>query len=423
MMKKEKSDLSVSSSMNLDQFQKQTQRQRSVPKLRFPGFSDPWERRKLGDVCEIKDSARIPNSEWSESGVPYIRASDITNENIDGVLFISQERYEFYKNRTGAPTKDDVLFNSGGEIGKSLLITDKKQIYVQGGAVLYARTSESKKLVGQYLKTYFETTNAMSYIDVASAGGTMRHFTLKPSQMMPVLIPSLNEQEKIGEYFSYLGCLITLHQRKLGILKQYKLGVLTAILSGKIDLSNGSNFNWNSCHLSDVFSLRKDEPICSPDLNKILTVRLHMKGIVLNNKSETLKPGATKFYIRHAGDFIFGVQNLHNGAFGIIPNEFDGYLTAQSIPSLSFKENICKEFILYYFEANYGKLNRFTHGTGAKSITSKELLTLKIMIPSYEEQIKIAALLSKLDLCIKAYEHQLNQCKLLKSVLLQQMFV
>ncbi len=184
------------------------------PKIRFEGYSEDWEQRKLGEVCEIKDSARIPNSEWSESGVPYIRASDVTNENTDGVLFISQERYEFYKNRTGAPTKDDVLFNGGGEIGKSLLITDKKPIYVQGGAVLYARTSKSRELVGQYLKTYFETTNAKSYVDTASAGGTMRHFTLKPSQMMRILMPSVEEQEKIGEYFANLDHLITLHQRK-----------------------------------------------------------------------------------------------------------------------------------------------------------------------------------------------------------------
>ena len=193
-----------------------------VPEIRFDGFTEDWEQRKLGEVCEIKDSARIPNSEWSESGIPYIRASDVTNENTDGVLFISQERYEFYKNRTGAPTKNDVLFNGGGEIGKSLLITDEKPIYVQGGAVLYARTSKSRELVGQYLKTYFETTNAKSYIDAASAGGTMRHFTLKPSQKMRILMPSVEEQEKIGGFFVNLDRLITLHQRKCNELKEIK---------------------------------------------------------------------------------------------------------------------------------------------------------------------------------------------------------
>ena len=176
----------------------------------------------MGDVCEIKDSARIPNSEWKESGIPYIRASDVTNESTDGVLFISPEKYEFYKKRTGAPAKGDVLFNGGGEIGKSLLIADEKPIYVQGGAVLYARTSESSELVGQYVKTYFETTYAKSYIDAAFAGGTMKHFTLKPSQMMPVLMPSVDEQQKIGDYFYNLDHLITLHQRKCDELKNMK---------------------------------------------------------------------------------------------------------------------------------------------------------------------------------------------------------
>ena len=204
------------------------------PKIRFEGYSEDWEQRKLGEVCEIKDSARIPNSEWSESGIPYIRASDVTNENTDGVLFISQERYEFYKNRTGAPTKNDVLFNGGGEIGKSLLITDEKPIYVQGGAVLYARTSKSRELVGQYLKTYFETTNAKSYIDAASAGGTMRHFTLKPSQKMRILMPSVEEQEKIGEYFANLDHLITLHQRKCDKYSSIKKGMMSDLLTGKI---------------------------------------------------------------------------------------------------------------------------------------------------------------------------------------------
>ncbi|MGO5291331.1 restriction endonuclease subunit S [Porcincola sp. LCP21S3_C12] len=199
---------------------------KNVPEIRFPGFSAPWEQRKLGELAEIKDSARIPNAEWSESGVPYIRASDITNEDASGVLFISHERYEFYKNKTGAPAKGDVLFNGGGEIGKTMLNSSDSPIYVQGGAVLYARTSASDSLDGQYLKTYFETLNAQHYFETASAGGTMKHFTLKPSQEMPIKIPKMEEQKRIGECFSELDSLITLHQRKCDDLKELKQGLL-----------------------------------------------------------------------------------------------------------------------------------------------------------------------------------------------------
>lgn len=213
----------VKKSMLENMFPKNGER---VPKIRFSGFTDDWEQRKLGEVAEIKDSARIPNAEWSESGVPYIRASDITDEDASGVLFISHERYEFYKNKTGAPAKGDVLFNGGGEIGKTMLNSSDSPIYVQGGAVLYARTSVSDSLDGQYLKTYFETPNAQYYFETASAGGTMKHFTLKPSQEMPIIIPKMEEQKRIGECFSELDNLITLHQSKLEKLRLIKKSML-----------------------------------------------------------------------------------------------------------------------------------------------------------------------------------------------------
>ena len=198
----------------------------NVPEIRFAGFMDAWEQRKLGELTEIKDSARIPNTEWVESGVPYIRASDVTNDNTEGTLFIAHERYEFYKNKTGAPSLGDVLFNGGGEIGKTLLKADEKPIYVQGGAVLYARTSLSEELVGQYLKIYFETASAKNYIESASAGGTMKHFTLKPSQEMPILFPTKDEQRKIGFFFEKLDYSLTLHQSKLEKLKKIKKSML-----------------------------------------------------------------------------------------------------------------------------------------------------------------------------------------------------
>ena len=193
-----------------------------VPEIRFAGFTGDWEQRTLGDIAEVKDSARIPNNEWMESGVPYIRASDITNEDLSGFLFISRDKYEFYKNRTGAPAENDVLFNGGGERGKAFLNREASPIYVQGGAVLYVRTSASDYLRGDYLVSYFSTKLAQQYIEVASAGGTMKHFTLKPAQNMPVALPSLEEQKKIGTYFSNLDKLIDVHQRKYDTLKEIK---------------------------------------------------------------------------------------------------------------------------------------------------------------------------------------------------------
>ncbi|NMD99650.1 hypothetical protein HF878_09305, partial [Selenomonas bovis] len=110
-----------------------------VPEIRFQGFHGDWKEQRLSKLAEVKDSARIPNSLWAGEGVPYIRASDLTNDDLSGTLFLSSDTFSFYKNRTGAPEKGDVLFNGGGEIGKALLKPDDSDIYVQGGAVLYVK--------------------------------------------------------------------------------------------------------------------------------------------------------------------------------------------------------------------------------------------------------------------------------------------
>ena len=198
----------------------------NVPAIRFAGFTEPWEQRKLGELCEVKDSARVPNSLWGESGIPYIRASDLSNNNMEGVLFLSLGTFDFYSNLTGNPVKGDVLFNGGGEIGKAHLLTEKSQVYVQGGAVLYARTSDSKSLDGQFLEVAFESNEARSYIEVAAAGGTMKHFTLGPARMLPLCVPSMPEQQAIGTLFSHLDNLITLHQRKHDQLATLKKSLL-----------------------------------------------------------------------------------------------------------------------------------------------------------------------------------------------------
>ncbi|EKN66805.1 hypothetical protein BAZO_10977, partial [Schinkia azotoformans LMG 9581] len=76
-----------------------------VPELRFAGFTNDWEQRKLGDLAEIKDSARIPNIKWQKEGVPYLRSSDLSSEHIKDGLFLSLADYIKYDKITGSPKK------------------------------------------------------------------------------------------------------------------------------------------------------------------------------------------------------------------------------------------------------------------------------------------------------------------------------
>ena len=407
----------------------------NTPKIRFKGFKDDWEQRKLGEVCEIKDSARIPNSEWSESGVPYIRASDVTNENTDGVLFISQERYEFYKNRTGAPTKDDVLFNGGGEIGKSLLITDEKPIYVQGGAVLYAQTSKSRELVGQYLKTYFETTNAKSYIDAASAGGTMRHFTLKPSQIMRILMPSVEEQEKIGEYFANLDQLITLHQRKCDETKQLKKFMLQKMFPKNGEKNpeirfEGFTDDWEQRKLDDwgTFYYGKSCPKWS--VTQEATIPCIRYGELYT------KFGAKIDRVYSYTDMPADNLRFSKGTEVLIPRVGEdpmdyNHCTWLSLPNIAIGEMISvfnteqdPYFSAIMFNATLQK--EFAIRVEGGSVTNlyfEKLKNIDVLYPSLDEQERIATYFGKLDHLITLHQRKCEKLKELKKFMLQNMFV
>ncbi|MDN6128011.1 MAG: restriction endonuclease subunit S, partial [Tetragenococcus halophilus] len=107
-----------------------------IPELRFKGFTDDWEQRKLGDLAEIKDSARIPNIKWQKEGVPYLRSSDLSSEHIKDGLFLSLADYMKYDKITGSPKKGDLIFASGGDIGLAIYKHDSLPIYVQGGSIL-----------------------------------------------------------------------------------------------------------------------------------------------------------------------------------------------------------------------------------------------------------------------------------------------
>lgn len=128
----------------------------------------------------------------------------------------------------------------------------------------------------------------------------------------------------------------------------------------------------------------------TPDTNKRLRVRLNMLGVQKRPDTND-KEGATKYYIRKAGQFIYGKQNLHKGAFGIIPIELDGFESSSDIPAFDIDECCYPEWIYYFFKKGnfYSKLEGLAKGVGSKRIQPKQIFDLDIYLPVKEDQRKI----------------------------------
>jgi len=160
------------------------------------------------------------------------------------------------------------------------------------------------------------------------------------------------------------------------------------------------------------------------DPEKRITVRLNMKGVEKREYRGTESENATYFFVRKKGQFIYGKQNFHKGAFGIIPDELNGYESSQDLPAFDFRNGFSSKFFFYFLsqETVYPKLEEIATGTGSKRIHPKDFFHLLIPFLSLPEQQKIASCLSSLDEVITAESQKLELLKEHKKGLLQNLF-
>jgi len=181
---------------------------------------------------------------------------------------------------------------------------------------------------------------------------------------------------------------------------------------------------WKEIEIRNIFNLEeRASKSIEFERNKIITVKLHCQGVIKNERTGALT-GGTNYQKRNSGQFIFSKIDLLNGAFGIIPDHLDGFLSSTDIPAYTFS-GICNPFFfLDWISANYDKLliERTGTSTTLKRISKESFLDLFIPYPSVLEQQKIADCLSSLDDLIAAHKKMFDLLKMHKKGLMQQLF-
>ncbi len=243
-------------------------------------------------------------------------------------------------------------------------------------------------------------------------------------------IPNIDEQQKIGNTLSYIDELIENKVNEINKLENYKKGLMQKLFAVNKETwlrfkdENGNDYpGWRKSKLGEFLSIPREKiKISDFKKNNILRIKLYRKGIFIDNDKKNLS-NSTNYFLRRKGQFIFGKQNVFNGSFYIIPDEYDGSITTSDVPVLNFKENVFKKYIIYLLENKYKSFEKYANGTGSKRIHEQTLL--QIMIQSsreYNEQQKIGITLSYLDELIENEQHQKQQLELYKKGLMQQLF-
>ena len=185
------------------------------PEIRFAGFTDPWEQRKLGEFGSVAMCKRIYKEQTSEQGdVPFFK---IGTFGADPDAFISNELFEDFKRTYPYPAPGTLLISAAGSIGRIVEYQGEKA-YFQDSNIVWLE--HDHRLNDAFLKPLY------SQIEWGLEGSTIKRLYNKDLLSAEVTIPDDREQKVIGQFFAKLDNLITLHQRKLELLRNTKKSLL-----------------------------------------------------------------------------------------------------------------------------------------------------------------------------------------------------
>ena len=193
-----------------------------VPEVRFPGFTDAWEQRKLGEVAEIVGGGTPSTKvkEYWDGDINWYSPVEIGNSIYASGSVKRITKLGLEKSSAKILPKGTVLFTSRAGIGNTAILS-KEAATNQG----FQSIVPKKKLLDSYF-IFTETPFLKKYGEINGAGSTFVEVSGKQMAKMPLRLPLLEEQKKIGVFFKQIDSLIALHQRKLDHLELMKKGLL-----------------------------------------------------------------------------------------------------------------------------------------------------------------------------------------------------
>ena len=388
----------------------------NVPNLRFPEFQGEWEKCTIAELATKVGSGVTPRggeAVYKTEGHPFVRSQNVGLGHLllDDIAYIDEDTHQRQKNTE--LQLDDVLLNiTGASIGRSAIVT--KEI-VRGNVnqhVCIIRTKDN--LVSSFLCNFLLSNYGQKQIDSFQAGGNRQGLNFEQIKSIKIGLPSIEEQKKIAELLQLLEQRIVTQNKIIDRLQSLIKGIVDCTI-----LRKGKN-----AIVGDVCSI-SEQIRAEANIDDIITVRLHGNG-VCKSSAENLQLGATQYYRRRAGQLIYGKQNFHNGAIGIVPISLDNGITSKDIPSFDIDEMKCNSvYLLAQLQSPqyYKPAEALTTGTGSKRLKEETFLKMPIVLPNKREQDNIAVLIHRASMNLDHAKRLLELLSIQKQFLLRQMFI
>ena len=391
------------------------------PTIRFRGFDDEWEQRKLGELGTVQTCKRIFKEQTSEQGdIPFFKNGTI---GLEPDSYISREVYEEFRRLYPYPEVGDTLISVVGSIGRTAEYTGKDE-YFQDSNVVWLKTDGS--INKKFLKIAYQV------IKWLIEGSTVKHLyndnILRSEIVMPV---SQIEQAKIAEFFEALDNLITLHQCKCDEtkkLKKYMLQKMFPQNGSKVPEIRFKGFTdeWEQRKLGELVGIY-DGVHQTPEYQDSGIMFLSVENIATLKSEKYISEEAFERDYKvypEKGDILMTrigdvgttnvVETAEKVAFYVSlallkPNGIDAYFLSNAMKTNVFQKGLRERTLV---TAIPQKINKDEIGKIDIFITNND-----------EEQQKIGAYFSNLDHLITLHQHKCEELKKLKKFMLQNMFI
>ncbi|CAI2578983.1 hypothetical protein AKUH4B202J_04480 [Apilactobacillus kunkeei] len=376
----------------------------NVPRLRFSGFSNNFKFLHIGDILKIKNGKSQKNVEVSEGKYPILGTGGIIG-----------------RTNSFLCDKESVLIGRKGTINKPMYMDTP---FWTVDTLFYSEIKSNSD--AKFVYFLFNTIEWLKY----NTSTGVPSLTSTNIESIFVSIPEKIEQQKIGDFFAKQDKLIELQTQKVDQLKKLKRGYLQKMFPQEGETVPRLRFSrfsgkWKEEKLDSLLLECNNRKVKNVENYKLLKVRLHFKGVKTTTDHPRVTSKGRKYFLRKPGDLIIGKQNFHNGGFAIIPDNVEGYVASSAIVSFTNKSNCNLNFVNFYMMNNdwLRRTTIFIGGTGQKEYSVKTLKSLKIKIPTLEEQEKISKFFKVIDNKIAYEKDKLNTLNKLKKAYLQKMFI
>ena len=392
------------------------------PEIRFKHYAGEWENRQLSDVVSLDIiEVNTPKDGYTRLGIRS-HAKGTFHENVPaGKQLDAKTMYVVSPNH--------LIFNITFAWEGAWAITDAED----GGKLVSHRFPQFKFNDEQCDRFYchrLDNVNFQHQLSLASPGGAGRNrvLNIKEALKIPVHIPkNILEQKQIANFLDNLDNAISCHQQEQEGLLRAKKSLLSKLfpkLGSRVPEVRFKGFSggWQEKKCGDVLQESKITGNTGANAQK-LTVKLWGRGVYSKNSAGSEH---TQYYIRKKGQFIYSKLDFLNSAFGVVPEELDGYESTADVPA--FDCDGVNPYFMYYvaIQPNFYKRNgMIADGSRkAKRIHAETFLDMPLILPPTEdEQNKIVEVLMKTEEVLNNCQERLDKLQQIKQALLFKMFV